>query len=71
MNLFMLILVLGLDQIDRTGSVSHEDGDNENYQYEDDNKSFALNIGRNLNDNLNDIRGLQVLRGFHQLLNYL
>ena len=43
---------LRLDQIGRTGSVSHEDGDNENFNIEDTTSSFALNIGRNLNDNL-------------------
>ena len=43
---------LRLDQIGRTGSVSHEDGDNENFNIEDTISSFALNIGRNLNDNL-------------------
>ena len=41
-----------LDQIDRTGSVSHEDGDLDRYAIEDDTASFALNIGRSLNDNL-------------------
>ena len=43
---------LRLDQIGRTGSVSHEDGDNENFNIEDTTSSFALNTGRNLNDNL-------------------
>ena len=43
---------LRLDQIGRTGSVSLEDGDNENFNIEDTTSSFALNIGRNLNDNL-------------------
>ena len=43
---------LRLDQIGRAGSVSHEDGDNENFNIEDTTSSFALNIGRNLNDNL-------------------
>jgi len=43
---------LRLDQIGRTGSVSLEDGDNENFYIEDTTSSFALNIGRNLNDNL-------------------
>ena len=43
---------LRLDQIDRSGSVSHEDGDNENFNIEDTTNSFALNVGRSLNDNL-------------------
>ena len=43
---------LRLDQIDRSGSVSHEDGDNENFNIEDTTSSFALNVGRSLNDNL-------------------
>ena len=43
---------LRLDQIGRTGSVSHEDGDNENFNIEDTTSSFAFNIARNLNDNL-------------------
>ena len=43
---------LRLDQIGRTGSVYHEDGDNENFNIEDTTSSFALNIRRNLNENL-------------------
>ena len=41
-----------LDQIDRTGSVSHEDGDLDRYTIDDNTTSFAINIGRDLNDNL-------------------
>ena len=41
-----------LDQIDRTGSVSHEDGDLDRYTIEDNTTSFAVNIGRDLTDNL-------------------
>ncbi|MDB4829395.1 TonB-dependent receptor [Gammaproteobacteria bacterium] len=41
-----------LDQIDRTGSVSHEDGDLEKYSINDNTTSFALNVGRDLTDNL-------------------
>ena len=41
-----------LDQIDRTGSVSHEDGDLDKYSINDNTTSFALNVGRDLTDNL-------------------
>lgn len=41
-----------LDQIDRTGSVSHEDGDLDRYSIDDNTTSFAVNIGRDLTDNL-------------------
>ena len=41
-----------LDQIDRTGSVSHEDGDLDRYTIDDNTTSFAINIGRDLTDNL-------------------
>lgn len=41
-----------LDQIDRTGSVSHEDGDLDRYTIDDNTTSFAVNIGRDLTDNL-------------------
>jgi len=41
-----------LDQIDRTGSVSHEDGDLDRYTIDDNTTSFAINIGRDLNNNL-------------------
>ncbi|MGB1839278.1 MAG: TonB-dependent receptor domain-containing protein [Gammaproteobacteria bacterium] len=41
-----------LDQIDRTGSVSHEDGDLDRYTIDDNTTSFAVNIGRDLSDNL-------------------
>ena len=41
-----------LDQIDRTGSVSHEDGDLDRYSINDNTTSFALNVGRDLTDNL-------------------
>ena len=41
-----------LDQIDRTGSVSHEDGDLDKYSIDDNTTSFAVNIGRDLTDNL-------------------
>ncbi|MDA7786223.1 TonB-dependent receptor [Gammaproteobacteria bacterium] len=41
-----------LDQIDRTGSVSHEDGDLDKYSMNDNTTSFALNVGRDLTDNL-------------------
>ena len=41
-----------LDQIDRTGSVSHEDGDLDKYSINNNTTSFALNVGRDLTDNL-------------------
>ena len=41
-----------LDQIDRAGSVSHEDGDLDKYSINDNTTSFALNVGRDLTDNL-------------------
>ncbi len=41
-----------LDQIDRTGSISHEDGDLDRYSIDDNTTSFAVNIGRDLTDNL-------------------
>jgi iron complex outermembrane receptor protein len=41
-----------LDQIDRTGSLSHEDGDLDKYSINNNTTSFALNVGRDLTDNL-------------------
>ena len=41
-----------LDQIDRTGSVSHEDGDLDKYSINNNTTSFALNVDRDLTDNL-------------------
>ena len=51
---FNMDMGIRVDQIERTGSVTDEDhGDVDQYNIDDSTNSFALSIGRNLNDNLN------------------
>ena len=53
LDLFNVDLGVRIDQIERSGSVTDEDhGDIDNYNIDDTTNSFAVNIGRNLNDNL-------------------
>ena len=53
LDLFNIDLGVRIDQIERSGSVTDEDhGDIDNYNIDDTTNSFAVNIGRNLNDNL-------------------
>ena len=42
-----------LDDVVRTGSVSHEDGDVDKYEIDNRTSSYAFNIGKDLNNNLN------------------
>ena len=42
-----------LDDVVRTGSVSHEDGDVDKYEIDNRTSSYAFNIGKDLNSNLN------------------
>ena len=53
LDLFNVDLGMRLDQIDRSGSVTDEDhGDIDSYNIDDKTNSFAVSIGRNLNENL-------------------
>ena len=53
LDLFNVDLGVRIDQIERSGSVTDEDhGDIDNYNIDDTTNSFAVNIGRNLSDNL-------------------
>ena len=42
-----------LDDVVRTGSVSHEDGNADKYEIDNRTSSYAFNIGKDLNNNLN------------------
>ena len=42
-----------LDDVVRTGSVSHEDGNADKYEIDNRTSSYAFNIGKDLNSNLN------------------
>ena len=42
-----------LDDVVRTGSVSHEDGNTDKYEIDNRTSSYAFNIGKDLNNNLN------------------
>ena len=49
-DLFHVDLGIRLDQVSRSGSVTHEDGDKDFYTIDDDVSSFAVSIGRELSD---------------------
>jgi iron complex outermembrane receptor protein len=51
-DMFHADLGIRLDQVTRTGSVTHEDGDVDNFTIDDDVSSFAVSIGRDLSDTL-------------------
>jgi iron complex outermembrane receptor protein len=51
-DLFHVDLGIRLDQVSRSGSVTHEDGDKDFYTIDDDVSSFAVSIGRELSDTL-------------------
>ena len=51
-DLFHMDLGIRLDQVSRSGSVTHEDGDKDFYTIDDDVSSFAVSIGRELSDTL-------------------
>ena len=53
LDLFYLDASFRIDQIERSGSVTDEDhGDIDYYNIDDDTNSFALSLGRDLNDSL-------------------
>ena len=51
-NMFHADLGVRLDQVSRSGSVTHEDGDKDFHTIDDDVSSFAVSIGRDLSDTL-------------------
>ena len=51
-NMFHADLGVRLDQVSRSGSVTHEDGDKDFHTIDDDVSSFAVSIGRELSDTL-------------------
>jgi iron complex outermembrane receptor protein len=51
-NMFHADLGVRLDQVSRSGSVTHEDGDKDFHTIDDDVSSFAVSIGRDLSHTL-------------------